>query len=66
MSNSDVTNSIISNAQKPKKVTVGDTTTEQHSLKDQIEADRYQRSVNAVKKFPFGMVLGRFRAGGTD
>ena len=37
-------------AQEPKSVTSDGTTVTAHSLKDQIEADRYIESKNAAKK----------------
>ena len=45
----DLTPNIESNAQGPKRVTSDGTTVEQHSIKDQIEADRYNKSEAAAK-----------------
>ena len=41
------------NAEGPKRVTVDGTSVEQHSIQDQIEADRYLASKRAAKN-PLG------------
>lgn len=64
--NEDLIESIETNAESPAKVTIDGNTAEQHSLPDQIEFDRYQRSVNATKnKKGLGISLRRMKPPGT-
>lgn len=46
----DLTESIRENAQAPKRAQGDSGSVEQHSLKDQIEADRYLTAKTAAKK----------------
>ncbi len=62
---SDLSDSIEENAAQPKKMSVDGTSAEQHSIKDQIEADRYLQSQNAAAGKKRGIVLARFRHNGT-
>ena len=55
---------ISENAANPKKVQVDGQAVEQHSLLEQIEADRYVRSKAAAADGKHGFVLRRFRPGG--
>ena len=43
---------INTNAQGPKKVTSDGISVEQHSAKDQIDADRYEQANNAARSGP--------------
>lgn len=59
-------NEIRENAAGPKQVTSDGVTVGQHSLKEQIEADRHLASVNATKSKSRGFVFGRFKPGGSQ
>jgi len=48
MSQSELQNAIEQNARQPAQVSVDGLTARQHSLRDQIEADRYVESKKAV------------------
>ena len=48
----DLSDSISDNAQAPKEVTVDGVRARQHDLKDQIAADRYLASKQAVQNNP--------------
>lgn len=61
----DLTDAIEANALAPKKVQEGDTTVEQHPLQDQIAADRYIRSRNAVLNGGLGIYHKRLVPPGT-
>lgn len=56
--------SIKSNAEGPRKATGDQGSVENHSIQDQIEADRYLASQEAVKSKSRGFILGRFKPGG--
>jgi hypothetical protein len=56
-------NKITENAQGPKKVTGDQGSVEQHSIKDQIDADRYEKA-NEAAKGP-GIRNRKFRHRGT-
>ena len=51
----NIEDAIDQNARNPKRVTVGNTTVEQHSIKDQIAADNHaaakKSATNSVKGF---------------
>lgn len=55
---------ISENAQGPKKVTGDQGSVEQHSIQDQIAADRYEQANEAAKKGP-GIRNRKFRHRGT-
>lgn len=65
MSENDITTSIEANAEGPKKVTVDGMSVEQHSIQDQIEADRYLKSQNAAAGANRGIRFSQFRNQGT-
>jgi hypothetical protein len=52
-------NTIEDNAKGPKRVRGDSGEMEQHSLKDQIEADRYINSKKAVKKKDLGLRMSK-------
>jgi hypothetical protein len=58
--------SIRENATSPAKVTGDQGSVEQHSLKDQIEADRYLASKQAVQSKGFGVRFGKLVPPGTN
>jgi hypothetical protein len=47
---SNITSNIETNAQQPKSVSADGVDASQHSLRDQIEADKYLRNRNAANK----------------
>ena len=49
---------------QPKSVEIDGQKIEQHSLKDQIAADRYVKSQDAIKQKNRGLKLSKFSAGG--
>lgn len=53
---SDLSEQIESNAAQPKKVTIQGNSAEQHSLQDQIEADKYLASKAAAKSTNLGLM----------
>lgn len=59
----DNSTNINTNAQGPKKVTGDQGSVETHSVKDQIEADRYEQANKAAKSGP-GMRYRKFRGRG--
>ena len=56
--------SIEQNATEPKRVRGDSGEVEQHSLKDQIEADRYLASKKAVQGKGLGVRIGKMKASG--
>jgi hypothetical protein len=56
---------ISDNANKPKKVMIDGNSAEQHSLKDQIEADRYTKSNTATVGKKRGLNFAKLRPPGT-
>lgn len=56
---------IQTNAQQPRRATIDGNSAEQHPLKDQIEADRYEASVAAKKSKKAGIRLMQFRNQGS-
>ena len=61
----DLSSSIETNAQKPKRVNVDGTQVEQLSLDEQIKADEYLKSQAAANSTKRGFVLTRLQPGGT-
>jgi len=59
MTSDDLSNSITESAKSPKRVQGDSGSAEQHSLQDQIEADRYLASKNAAKSRNSGLRIGR-------
>jgi len=53
------------NAAGPRKASADGVVVEQHSLKDQIEADRYLESKKAARAKGLGIKLIRISPGGT-
>lgn len=52
---SDLSEQIENNAAQPKKVTIQGNSAEQHSLQDQIEADKYLASKAAAQSSNLGL-----------
>ena len=65
MSN-DIENEIRENASGPKQASVDGVTVHQHSLPDQIAADRYLASKDAMKKKGLGAILRKLVPPGAD
>lgn len=65
MSDSDLENAIEENAAGPKKVSGDAGSVEQHSLKDQIEADKYLAAKKAAQTKGLGIKLAKISPGGT-
>ena len=61
----DLTDSIAEAAKSPKRVQGDAGSVEQHSLKDQIEADRYLASKNAAKSRNSGLRISKLVPPGT-
>jgi hypothetical protein len=61
----DITNTIVTNAQGPLYAQGDQGAMRQHPLPDQIEADRYGKSVAAVKSTGRGFLLTQLRPPGT-
>jgi hypothetical protein len=59
----EIKNTIEQNAAEPKRVRGDSGEVEQHSLKDQIEADRYLASKKAASK-GFGVRISKLKASG--
>jgi hypothetical protein len=62
----DLEQSIRENAQQPAKTSVDSVNVEQHSLTDQIEADRYLQSREAMRSKRLGLRLTRIIPPGSD
>ncbi len=62
----DLKDTIRQNAQGPAKATIDGNSAEQHSLPDQIEADRYLASKAASRKRTLGITLKKLVPPGTD
>lgn len=58
----DLSANIETNAAAPKRVKTDEGEFEQHSLKDQIEADRYLNSKKASKAKGFGIRVARVKS----
>lgn len=61
----DLSSSIETNAGGPKKASRDGESAEQHSLQDQIAADRYLASRNATRKRGRGVVITKQSPPGT-
>jgi hypothetical protein len=59
MSDNEIDQSIKDNAIGPKSAESDGHKVEQHSLADQIEADRYLNSKKALKKKNWGLKMGK-------
>ncbi|KKM64442.1 hypothetical protein LCGC14_1501330 [marine sediment metagenome] len=57
---------IAANAQKPKRATVDGTTIEQHSIKDQIEAEKFRASQAATRNGGMGLRRVRIKTPGAS
>lgn len=64
MSDTDLSESIAENAAGPAKASIDGNSADQHSLADQIEADRYLASKRAARR-GCGFRLIKFTNGGT-
>lgn len=62
----DLDETIRENATSPAKVTGDQGSVEQHSLKEQIEADRYLASKKAARSKGFGVRFGKLVPPGTN
>ena len=62
----DLEQTIRENAQAPAKASGDSSSVEQHSLPDQIAADRYLESKKAAKKKGLGIGLKKLVPPGTD
>ena len=62
----DLEQTITENAQGPAKASGDSSSMEQHSLPDQIAADRYLESKKAAKKKSLGIGLKKLVPPGTD
>ena len=60
-----IIDTIETNAANPKRVTVDGTTVEQLSIDEQIRADEYLKNKTATNGGKRGLVLTRFKPGGT-
>ena len=61
----DIENSIETNAAGPRKASGDSGSVEQHSLADQIAADKYLESKNASQSKGLGIKLVKLSPGGT-
>ena len=61
----DLGSTISTNAQGPSSVTGDEGSMSQHSLGDQIEADKYIRGKNAQKSTRLPIRLAKIKAGGS-
>lgn len=62
----DLEQSIRENAQQPAKTSVDSVNVEQHALADQIEADRYLKSREAMRSKRLGLRFTRIVPPGSD
>jgi len=62
----DLEQSIRENAQQPAKTSVDSVNVEQHALADQIEADRYLQSREAMRSKRLGLRFTRIVPPGSD
>ena len=65
MSETGLENTITSNANGPKKAANETGSMEQHSITDQIAADRYIESKKAARQTGLGIKLTKLSPGGT-
>ena len=61
----DLSDTIESNASNPKQASSDGTSAQQHSLTEQIAADRYLKAGDAAHSKKRGLTLGRLRNQGT-
>jgi len=64
MSDAAITSAITTNATGPAKVTIDGQSMEQHSIADQIAADRYLSSIAATTSKKGGINLRKIKAPG--
>ena len=62
----NIENEIRENAAGPKQASVDGVTVQQHPLQDQIAADRYLASKDAMKKKGLGAILRKLVPPGAD
>jgi hypothetical protein len=62
----ELTNTILENAQNPAKASGDSCSMEQHSLPDQIAANRYLESKKAARKKGLGIKLTKLVPPGTE
>ena len=62
----DLDDTILENAQGPAKASGDSSSMEQHSLPDQIAADRYLQGKKAARSKGLGIVLKKLVPPGTD
>jgi hypothetical protein len=62
----DLEQSIRENAQQPAKTSVDSVNVEQHSLADQIEADRYLKSREAMRSKRLGLRFTKIVPSGSE
>jgi len=65
MSEADLDSTIEENATGPKRASGDSGSVEQHSLKDQIEADKYLAAKKAARSKGLGIKLAKIAPGGT-
>lgn len=65
MASDIITDAIIENATGPARASVDGQSMDQHSLRDQIEADRYLASKAAVAGKKRGLVFSKLKPPGT-
>ncbi len=61
----DLSTEIETSAQEPKRMRVDGNEVEQHSLTDQIEADRYLASKAAASSAKRGFTIAKFKPSGS-
>ena len=61
----EIEQAIIDNASQPKKVTGDAGSVENHNLKDQIEAAKFEAAKKAGKAASFGIKMLKIQPGGT-
>ena len=61
----DLSEQIRTNAAAPRRMTVDGNTAEQHSLREQIEADQYLRQRDAGRGSKLPIRLAKIQPGGT-
>ena len=66
MATDDLENTILENAQGPAKVSGDAGSVEQHSIPDQIEADRYLAAKKAASRSGLGLRFRKITAPGSE
>ena len=61
----DMKDTIKQNAEGPKQASVDGVSTQQHSMSDQIEADKYLAAKKAARAKGLGIKLAKISPGGT-